>query len=187
VVVLVLVATGVAALTAACARPAPPAEVIVGATVPATGSDAEVGQAARRGYERAVADENADGGLTLSGAAGVVRVRLEVRDDRSETPAGEQLAAELIEAGAHVLIATPNPVRAVPQAIVAERAGRPMLVNAVDGLGLPGGHMRWVFRVEAAGDDVEARARETMRAALALVAATGRVDAAALRTTLASR
>ena len=166
--------------------PAPPAEILIGATLPLTGSDAAVGLAARRGYEHAVAEQHAEGGVHLGADGPVARVRLDLRDDRSETPRAEQLVGALLDAGAHVVIATPNAVRATAQAEVAERAGRLLIVNATDGSGLPGPKMRWVVSIPA-DEDVEMRAYWTLRTLLTAIATAGTVDNAAVRLLLGER
>lgn len=166
---------------AACAsRTAPVTDVVIGATVPLTGSDAPVGEATRRGYERALAETRAAGGIRLGPADRSIAVRLDLRDDASQTPLAEQLVGALFDAGAHVVIATPNAVRAAAQADVAERVERVLVVNTVDAPGLPGSRMRWVIGVTVEGD-VEARAYTTLRAALAGIAAARTVDGAAIR------
>lgn len=139
----------------------------MGATLPLSGSESATGEAMRRGYARAVDEVNRVGGLAF-GQRIHVPVRLDVRDDRGETARAEQLASTLLGAGAHVLLATPVAIRAVSQAAVAEQVGRPLVVNAQDGSGLPGPRAQWTVVVPAAGD-VEARAyamaREVLRAA----------------------
>lgn len=169
-------------VVAACA-PAPAVrEFVVGATLPLSGRESVTGESMRRGYARAVEEFNRAGGLAL-GLQDRVPVRLDVRDDRGEAARAEQLAAELLQGGAHLLLATPVAIRAVPQADVAEQVGKPLVVNRQDGDGLPGPRARWTVAVPAAGD-VEARAYAMAREVLLAAAQAGSTDPGTLRQAL---
>jgi ABC-type branched-subunit amino acid transport system substrate-binding protein len=181
--VAVAIAVGLSGVVACGSREVPVSEVVIGVTVPLTGSDALVGESARRGYERALAEARAGGGIRLANLGRTVAVRLDLRDDVSETPQAEQLVGALFDAGAHVVIATPNAVRAAAQADVAERIARVLVVNTVDAPGLPGSRMRWVIGVAADGD-VEARAFATLQDTLAGIAAASTLDPAGIRLAL---
>jgi branched-chain amino acid transport system substrate-binding protein len=175
----------VAALVAACQRPVvPPREVVLGASLPLSGTEAADGSAMRQGYQRAVDEANAAGGLQLAASATTTRVHLEVLDDRAETPLAEEHVAALIKGGVHVLLGTQTAVRAGVQAMIAEREQRPYVANGVDAAGLPGKRMSWVFSVPVTGQDLESRAYETAKAALAAVSRAGALDAAHLRIAL---
>lgn len=181
------------------ARPAPTA-VVVGVVAPLSGSDAGVGVAFVRGCERAAAASNAAGGVRVRAGATGVPVRLDVRDDRSETPLAESLLDALWEAGVVVSIATPNDVRAIAQAIVAERIERPLAVHPATSPGVPGSHMRWVFALprdapspapDASPDrpseaEIEARAFATLSAVLAALEGAGGLDPLTVRAALQS-
>jgi hypothetical protein len=170
------------AVVAACA-PAPPVrEFVVGATLPLSGRESATGESMRRGYARAVEEINRAGGLVL-GLQGRVPVRLDLRDDRGEAARAEQLAAELLAGGAHLLLATPVAIRAVPQAAIAEQIGRPLVVNRQDGEGLPGPRAWWTVAVPAAGD-VETRAYAMAKEVLLAAARVGSTDPGTLRQAL---
>jgi branched-chain amino acid transport system substrate-binding protein len=170
------------ALAVGCAGPAaPPREIVVGVSLPLTGADASAGEAMRAGYARAADETNAAGGVALLGTGTRLPVKLVVLDDRGETPRAEEQAAALIRSGAHLLLATHTGVRATAQAAVAEHAGRPYFVNSTDAAGLPGRRMSWVFSVAVLGTDLESRALETGRLALATLARAPAVDAAHVR------
>jgi hypothetical protein len=121
----------------------------------------------RRGYVRAIEEVNRAGGLSF-GRRARVPVRLDLRDDRGEAARAEQLSWELLGGRAHLLLATPVPIRAVAQAAVAEQLGRLLVVNTQDGEGLPGPRAQWTVAVPASGDAetrAYAMAWEVLRAA----------------------
>lgn len=172
-----------AAMVAASCTPTPALrEFVVGATLPLSGREAATGEAMRRGYLRAVEEVNRAGGIAF-GRQGRVTVRLDVRDDKGEAGRAEQLADELLGGAAHLLLATPVAIRAVPQAAVAERLGKPMVVNRQDGQGLPGRRAWWTVAVPAGGE-VEARAYAMAREVLLAAARVGSADPGTLRQAL---
>jgi ABC-type branched-subunit amino acid transport system substrate-binding protein len=176
----VVLAAALLNLAGCGAPPTPVAEIVIGATLPLTGSDADTGLAAQRGYERALAEVRALGGLRLGPSATATPVRLDLRDDASETPKAEQLVEAMVRGDACLVLATPNAVRAAAQADVTERAQRLLIVNSSDAPGLPGSRMRWVVAVTGGGD-TETHGYQTLRTALAAIAEAGTVDNAALR------
>ena len=164
-------------------RQAPaPAAVVLGATLPLTGHDAARAKAMQRGYDDAVAAVNAAGGVRIGEAS--VRVTLDLRDDAADAAALETATQALVDAGAHVVIATPADVRAVAQAGITERAGLPLVGNAIDHPGLPGKRMQWMVLAAAASPNPEARAREVVSATLAAIARAGSLDPRAIRAAL---
>jgi ABC-type branched-subunit amino acid transport system substrate-binding protein len=168
---------GYALVAIACSGQAVPETLVLGATVPLSGTDAPIGEAMRRGYERAVNEVNRAGGVAI-GAAQKLRVRFDVRDDASEASRAERLATELLSGDCHALLGTASPVRVVVQAAVAENIRKPLLVAAADGV--PGARARWTFAVPSSGDP-EQRAYETARAALRAFEAARGGDPNALR------
>jgi hypothetical protein len=175
------------ALLSGCAAPRPVDSVVLGGTLPLSGRDAPLGEAMARGYRRAVVEFNEAGGVRLTEARRRVEVRLDLRDDQADAARSEALARTLFEQGAHVLLSTSTGVRAVVQAVVAERAQRPHVVNPIEAAGLSTGHSRWTFIVEADGPDPETRAHATARAALAAIERAGSVDPAMVRASLERR
>lgn len=192
---LALTCLALAVLCAACGARRSPTEVVIAATVPMSGSDAAAGAAFVRGCERAMAERNAAGGLRVSLGA-TVPVRLDARDDRSETPLAEGLVKELSAAGAVLVLATPTDVRAVAQAVVAERLGRPLVVHPSNSPGLPSAQMRWVFALPSAtpsagavaaspnAADMEARGHATLSAVLSALEGVGGLDPVTVRAAL---
>ena len=168
----------------ACGAPQPRVTdaVLVGATLPLTGADTAKALAMKRGYERAVADANAAGGVRVGGVA--LPVRLDLRDDTADAAALETEVQALVDAGVHLVLATPQDVRAVTEAHVTETAGVLLIGNPVDHPGLPGKRMAWMVVVDASAANAEARAHAMATAALAAVARAGSLDTRAIRTAL---
>lgn len=195
-----LAAVALCALAAACGGRPMPAEIVIGLAVPLSGSDAAAGAAFLRGCERAVGERNTTGGLRLGRTAPRVPVRLDARDDRSETPAAEAVIEDLSRAGAVVLLATPNGVRAIAQVIVAERLGRPLVVHPEISPGVPTRNTRWTVALPAASagpsspalgpaspGSMEVRGYATMAATLDAIERAGALDPVTLHGALRSR
>lgn len=178
-------AVALAVLASAACGSAPPAAldaVVIGATLPISGPDAARSTGMKRGYERAVAAVNATGGLRIG--TSTVPVRLDLRDDTTDAATLEGLTRSLIDAGAHVILATPGDVRAVAEASVTEASGIPLIGNPVDHAGLPGKRMQWMVLVAASEPDSETRAHDVLTTTLAAISSAGSVDPRAIRTAL---
>src|SRR3979411_428587 len=78
---LALVLAAPAGAAPAAAVPPPEANILVGASLPLTGSEARTGRAFQEGYQLAVEQVNARGGLLLGGKQ--VPVTLHIADDQS--------------------------------------------------------------------------------------------------------
>lgn len=174
-------------LLCGCDAPRPVDEVVLGGTLPLSDRDAALGEAMAHGYRRAVVEINEAGGVRLAEADRRVAVRLDLRDDQADAARAEALARTLFEQGAHVLLSTSTGVRAVIQAVVAESAERPHVVNPAEAAGLSTEHSRWSVIVEADGPDPETRSYATARAALTAIERAGSVDPAMVRASLARR
>lgn len=179
---LVILAVAVAVGCGGSSPPPVPAAVVIGVTLPLTGHDAARARAMKRGYEDAVAAVNATGGVRVGLAA--VRVTLDLRDDSADAAALETATQALVDAGAHVVVATPADVRAVAQAGITERAGLPLVGNAIDHPGLPGKRMAWMVLATATSADPQARAHEVATATLAAIARAGSLEPRAIRAAL---
>jgi hypothetical protein len=107
-------------------------------------------------------------------------------NDRGETSIAERQVHALIADGAHALLATHTAVRATAQAVAADRAGLVYVTNVVDAPGLPGSRMTWVHGVTTSASDLESRAYDTARAALALIGRAGTPERHALRDEIAA-
>ena len=177
----------VAAIAPACQStpPAPPTEIVIGATLPLTGLDAAAAVPLVRGYERAVAEANAAGGIRIGTAT--IPVRLDVRDDASDAAQLERVTRDLIAAGAHAILATPRDVRAVAQSDVTETAGALLIGNPLDHPGLPGKRMQWMLLVGTPARDPTTRAHDVAAAVIAAFAKAGTTDARRVRDILRGR
>ncbi len=177
-----LVALAVAGLACQAAPTKVADAVVIGATLPLTGADAKKASAMKRGYERAVAGANAKGGVRIGEAT--LPVRLELRDDTADAATLEALVHALVDAGVHVILATPQDVRAAAEADVTEKAGIPLVGNPVDHAGLPGKRMTWMVLVPATSADAETRAHEVATATLDAIATAGHLEPRRIRDTL---
>lgn len=166
-------------LAASCARSAQPTAIELGATLPITGAPA-LAEAWKRGYERAVEEANAAGGLTLANGLRVP-VRLTIRDDGNEMPRAESESEALLAAGVQALLATPGALRMAVQAAVAQRHRRPYVVPRVAGEDLKASDHPWVLVAQTAGDDDETHAYHTARAILEAFTRAPTLEAEAVR------
>src|SRR5437879_5084813 len=106
-----------------------PDGVLVGATLPLTGSEAKAAAMFREGYELAVERENADGGLMVGRRR--VPVTLRIVDDGSSAANAVKLAEQLIqESHADFLLGTYSSTLVEPQSAVAEKLGVPYVSGA---------------------------------------------------------
>lgn len=107
----------------------PPATILVGGTLPLSGSEARSGAAFREGYDLAVAEVNARGGVRIAGRG--VPVRLVIADDRSDKAAATQLAEKLItEDKVGLMLGTFNSASVEMQSTVAERHQVPYIAGS---------------------------------------------------------
>lgn len=123
------------------------AVVLVG-TLPLTGSEARSGLSFKDGYELAVQQANAAGGVKVGGVRRPVS--LLVADDKSEGSTAVQLMDEL--ARQHkpaALLATYSTTLATPQSALAEKLGIPYMAGGVSGTEVFSRDRRWVFGVSA--------------------------------------
>jgi ABC-type branched-subunit amino acid transport system substrate-binding protein len=163
-----------------CALPAVPDEVVLGASLPLTGPEADRGQAMARGYRRAADEVNRRGGVRLGAGDRRVSLRLDVRDDRGEAALAERYADELVDHGAVVLLSTAGAVCVATQAALAERVQRPYVLARSEAPGLPGRHADWTVSVVVEGD-VEARAHALVVHVVDAIERAGVTDARAVR------
>jgi branched-chain amino acid transport system substrate-binding protein len=101
-------------------------EIVIGATIPLSGALASFGSFQKWGYEHAVAEVNAAGGI---GIGGVQRqVRLIIRDDRTDANVASSNVDTLIS-GDHVdaLLGSCTPPLVIAASLAAERNATPMV------------------------------------------------------------
>jgi branched-chain amino acid transport system substrate-binding protein len=110
------------------ARSAPADDLVIGASVPLSGPLASFGAFQRWGYERAVAEVNRNGGITLAGARHTVR--LLIRDDRSDANVvSSNIETLLSREHASFLLGSCTPALVNAGALVAERHKVPMVTG----------------------------------------------------------
>jgi branched-chain amino acid transport system substrate-binding protein len=105
-----------------------PKEVVIGASVPLSGPLATFGLYQKWGYETAIKDLNAKGGLKLGATR--VPVRLVTYDDESRPEKTAENTERLItKDGVNALLSSATPPLVITGAVVAEREGVPMVAT----------------------------------------------------------
>ena len=103
--------------------------ITLGTSLPLTGPLAPLGQILKVGYDQAIADLNADGGLAVGGSKR--SVNLVVLDNRSDpSAAGEQTRELILKDGVSVVLGGATPPITVPQGLVAEQQRVPYVTSA---------------------------------------------------------
>ena len=103
-------------------------EIVIGASLPLSGPLAGFGAFQRWGYERAVAEVNQAGGIAMGGQR--TRVRLEIRDDKTDANVGAGNIETLISRDhAVALLGSCTPALVNAGALVAERHHVPMVTG----------------------------------------------------------
>ena len=111
-------------------NPANPAaaasEVVIGATIPLSGALAGFGSFQQWGYQHAVAEINAGGGLRIDGT--LRKVRLIIRDDRTDANIAAANIDTLVSADhAVALLGSCTPPLVIAASLAAERNATPMV------------------------------------------------------------
>lgn len=164
-----------------------PAELILAASLPLSAEEAPLGDAWRRGYERAVADVNHAGGLLLESTQRRVLVVLRIEDDRGDVVGAERAAERLLDAGVQALLATPGLTRMAAQAAIAQRHARPYVVPATAGPELKASARPWVLVSPEGATGDEDEAYLTAASALAAVGRAPSLDPEAVRRTFVTK
>lgn len=152
--VVMLLAT-VALLVAACAPAAQqqqdetadgelPDEVMIGATLPLTGEEADPGNFYREGYELAFELENEDGGLEVGDQN--VPVRLKLLDDTTSESTAVNLAERLVNKdNVHFLLGTYSTTLVEAQSTAAEQNQIPYVNGGGAATAIYERGYKWVF------------------------------------------
>lgn len=102
--------------------------IVIGASLPMTGALERFGVLTQMGYEYAVDEVNADGGLDVGGEKR--EVELKILDDQSDpTKASENASKLILQDGAVALLGSITPPQNIPMAQVAEAQGIPLVVT----------------------------------------------------------
>jgi branched-chain amino acid transport system substrate-binding protein len=117
---LALALAAPASAAPAAAMHPPEANILVGATLPLTGSEARTGQAFQEGYLLAVEQVNARGGLLVGGKQ--VPVTLHIADDQSSPLVAAKLTESMaVEQHVDALLGSYSGLLSDPQSTIAER------------------------------------------------------------------
>jgi branched-chain amino acid transport system substrate-binding protein len=150
-----LLTMAVAAALSACGGRGGELVLRVGLVAPLTGPSNDIGAGALEGAELALEALEASGGLKIADRP--VRVDLVLRDAQSKPERAVRAAQELInKEGVCALIGSPLSAQAIPMALLAERAGVPMITQIATHPDVTRGRVG-VFRMCFA-DDVQAEA-----------------------------
>jgi len=103
-------------------------EIVIGASIPLSGTLASFGSFQKWGYEHAVAEVNARGGLRVDGA--LRKVRLILRDDRTDANLASSNIDSLVSSDhADALLGSCTPPLVIAAALAAERNATPMVTG----------------------------------------------------------
>jgi branched-chain amino acid transport system substrate-binding protein len=101
-------------------------EIVIGATIPLSGALASFGSFQKWGYEHAVAEVNAAGGISIDGVQR--RVRLIIRDDKTDANVASSNVDTLISADhANALLGSCTPPLVIAASLAAERNATPIV------------------------------------------------------------
>jgi branched-chain amino acid transport system substrate-binding protein len=101
-------------------------EIVIGATIPLSGALAGFGGFQKWGYEHAVAEVNATGGISIDGVQR--RVRLVIRDDKTDANVASSNVDTLVSADhAAALLGSCTPPLVIAASLAAERNATPMV------------------------------------------------------------
>jgi branched-chain amino acid transport system substrate-binding protein len=120
-----------------------PDEVVIGATLPLTGEEADVGGYFKEGYELAFKQVNDAGGLQLGDQK--VSVRLELLDDTTNQQTAANLAQKLVDDGAHALLGTYSTDLVQAQSTVAEQNQIPYVNGGGAATAIYQRDYQWIF------------------------------------------
>jgi branched-chain amino acid transport system substrate-binding protein len=137
----VAVVAGAAAVAGTAARAA--GDITIGASLPLTGPLAPFGPTLKMGYQRAVDEANAAGGLKLSD--GRHKVKLVILDNKSDPNAAASEARTLfLQKGATAMLGAATPPLTIPLSKVAEQIHRPFVTSVTPVRAwLSGGPYKW--------------------------------------------
>jgi branched-chain amino acid transport system substrate-binding protein len=120
-----------------------PDEVLVGATLPLTGEEADVGAYFKEGYELAFEEINDAGGLQLGGQK--VPVRLQLLDDTTNQQTAANLGQKLVDDGASALLGTYSTDLVQAQSTVAEQNQIPYVNGGGAATAIYQRGYKWIF------------------------------------------
>jgi branched-chain amino acid transport system substrate-binding protein len=141
---LALVVCASITLLTACKRDSAPAEIVIGATLPLTGSEARIGGFYKEGYDLAFDEVNKAGGLQVGNKK--IPVRLQLLDDTSTQATAASLADRLINNDkAAFLLGTYSSHLTEAQSVVAEQNAIPYVCGGGGSVQIFQHGYKWVF------------------------------------------
>jgi branched-chain amino acid transport system substrate-binding protein len=120
-----------------------PDEILIGATLPLTGDEADAGGYFKEGYELAFKELEDEGGLQVGDKQ--VPVKLKVLDDTTNPSTAVNLAEKLVEDGAHALLGTYSTTLVQAQSTAAEREAIPYVNGGGAATAIYQRGYKWVF------------------------------------------
>ena len=132
------------AVLPACKRNSAPAQIVIGSTLPLTGSEARIGGFYKEGYELAFDEVDKAGGLLVGGKR--VPVKLILLDDTSTQATAANLADRLINSDkAQFFLGTYASHLTEAQSVVAEQNGVPYVCGGAGSSQIYQHGYKWVF------------------------------------------
>ena len=121
-----------------------PAKIVIGATLPLTGTESKTGGRFKQGYELAIEAENADGGLDIGGKK--VPVELKLLDDTTDQAKAVNLAQRLItQDKVNFLLGTYSTTLVEAQSTVAEQNQIPYVNGGGAATSIYAKGFKWIF------------------------------------------
>jgi branched-chain amino acid transport system substrate-binding protein len=121
-----------------------PDKIVIGSTLPLTGSESKAGGRMKQGYELAVELENRDGGVDVGGKK--VRVELKLLDDTTDQAKAVNLAQRLItQDKVNFFLGTYSTALVEAQSTVAEQSKIPYVNGGGAATSIYGKGYKWIF------------------------------------------
>jgi len=121
-----------------------PDKIVIGSTLPLTGSESKAGGRLKQGYELAVELENRDGGVDVGGKK--VKVELKLLDDTTDQAKAVNLAQRLItQDKVDFFLGTYSTALVEAQSTVAEQAKIPYVNGGGAATSIYGKGYKWIF------------------------------------------
>lgn len=144
------------AISACAPRVETPEEIVLGASIPQSGVLAAFGSYEEWGYNTAVEEANAEGGVYLSEFDARVPVRLILYDDESRPEKVTENTERLIlRDGIHALLGSATPPLVISGAVVADREGIPMVTGIAPIRAFLGATEQWTWVWDIFFDELE--------------------------------
>jgi len=151
-IVFGLVAAALGAPATHAEQSSRPAKIVIGATVPMTGSDSKAGNMYKDGIQLAFEQLSAAGGLQVGGKR--VPVELRLLDDESKGENATKLVEKLVQEGADLLISTYSTALVEPQSAVAERLRVPYVAGGASATPLYERGFKYLFGLQSPVDEL---------------------------------